>query len=47
MNYNKVITPKELKEQLDKNEDLFILDLRESTSFLKPINSAVLIPFHK
>jgi len=45
MNYNKVITPKELKEQLDKNEDLFILDLRESTSFLKPINSAVLIPF--
>jgi len=41
---DKIITPEQLKQKINNNEKLFIVDTRENTSFLKPINSAKLIP---
>ena len=47
MIYDKIITPLQLKEKLAKEDELFIIDTRENSSFLKPIDSAILIPASK
>ena len=47
MIYDKIITPLQLKEKLAKEDELFIIDTRENSSFLKPIDSAILLPASK
>ena len=47
MIYQNIITVPQLKEKLDNNEPVFIVDTREHTSFLSPINLAVHIPASK
>ncbi|MEN8119684.1 MAG: rhodanese-like domain-containing protein [Bacteroidota bacterium] len=47
MIYDKIITPGQLKEKLADEDELFIVDTRENTSVLKPIDSAIQIPASK
>ena len=43
MIYDKTVTPELLKNKLDNNEDLFIVDTRSDTSILKPIANAIIM----
>ena len=47
MIYDKIITPGQLKKKLASGDELLIIDIRENTSFLKPIISAILLPASK
>ena len=47
MIYDKIITPIQLKERLTNKDELHIIDTREITSFLKPIDTAIHIPASK
>lgn len=44
MIYQNIITPRQLKEKLDKKEPIFIVDTRESDSVLRPVATSVHIP---
>ena len=41
MNSTNIITPEQLKDKLNKKEDIFIVDLRIDTNLFSPIDSAV------
>ncbi|RLD61565.1 MAG: hypothetical protein DRI95_14090 [Bacteroidetes bacterium] len=47
MIYDKIITPLQLKKKIANEDELFIIDTRENTSFLKPIDSAIRLPASK
>ena len=47
MIYQNIITPQQLKEKIDKKEEVFIVDIREHTSFYSPIDSAIHISVTK
>ena len=44
MNYEKIISPEEFDKILTDKEDVLIIDLREQTSFFKPVDEAVHVP---
>ena len=41
MNLTNIITPEQLKDRLNKKEDIFIVDIRIDTDSFSPIDSAV------
>ncbi len=44
MNFNNLISPEQLQLMMDNNEAIDIIDIREQTSFFKPIEGAEHIP---
>ena len=44
MNFDNLISPEQLQLMIDNNEVLDIIDIREQTSFYKPIDGAEHIP---
>jgi rhodanese-related sulfurtransferase len=44
MNYNKIISPDQLQQMLERKEEPIVIDIREQISYFKPIQGAEHIP---